>query len=527
MKVLIPTSGIGSRLGELTKYTNKALVRIGKKPALSHIIESYPENTDFVIMIGHYGQHIRDFISLAYPKLNVEYVVNEHTHGLGASLGRSMLEARDILGCPFIFHACDTLVNGPIPKPDNNWIGVYGGSDTTHYASWKVCDGKLCFSEKGATQADFLHIGLVGINDYKLFWDMLEGLYRSNPDNTTLNDCQTIEKMIEKGSEMELVEFKTWYDVGNAEALRRARQEFGSSLDDLDKVEESLFIFDKFVIKFFADGEIVKNRAKRGKILEGFVPKMEGVVGNFYRYEFVPGDLYSHTVQPNALDFKQFLEWVENSFWREEKEVDDAEFKKVCRSFYFNKTQKRIDQFLKSNNLVDSEHIINGERVPTVKELLDRVDFDRLSDGLQSRFHGDFILDNILKTKDGFSLIDWRQDFGGLLRGGDRYYDLAKMNHNLTVNHSVINRNLFTIESNGNNVRVEIMRPSNLVECQNIFFEFFRKYKYDIRKVRFLTAIIWLNMSPLHHYPFNHFLYYFGKLNLWRALKENDIARKI
>ena len=41
-KVLITTSGIGSRLGNLTKYTNKCLVRVGKKPTLSYIIESYP-----------------------------------------------------------------------------------------------------------------------------------------------------------------------------------------------------------------------------------------------------------------------------------------------------------------------------------------------------------------------------------------------------------------------------------------------------------------------------------------------------
>ena len=33
-KVLITTSGIGSRLGDLTTYTNKCLVRIGNKPAI-------------------------------------------------------------------------------------------------------------------------------------------------------------------------------------------------------------------------------------------------------------------------------------------------------------------------------------------------------------------------------------------------------------------------------------------------------------------------------------------------------------
>ena len=40
--VLITTSGIGNRLGNLTKFTNKSLVRVGEKPSISYIIESYP-----------------------------------------------------------------------------------------------------------------------------------------------------------------------------------------------------------------------------------------------------------------------------------------------------------------------------------------------------------------------------------------------------------------------------------------------------------------------------------------------------
>ena len=66
-KVLITTSGIGSRLGELTDYTNKSLVRIGDKPAISLIIEKYPEDTEFVITLGHYGDYVKEFLRMVYP----------------------------------------------------------------------------------------------------------------------------------------------------------------------------------------------------------------------------------------------------------------------------------------------------------------------------------------------------------------------------------------------------------------------------------------------------------------------------
>ena len=84
-KVLITASGLGSRLGNLTKFTNKGLVRIGKKPALSYIIESYPDK-------------------------KITYVPVENYDGEGSSLLYSMSLCKDELQCPFIFHACDTVV---------------------------------------------------------------------------------------------------------------------------------------------------------------------------------------------------------------------------------------------------------------------------------------------------------------------------------------------------------------------------------------------------------------------------------
>lgn len=62
-----------------------------------------------------------------------------------------------------------------------------------------------------------------------------------------------------------------------------------------------------------------------------------------------------------------------------------------------------------------------------------------MSSAIEQRgFHGDFILDNLLKTGMIYVRFDWRQSFGGLLKSGDIYYDFSKLNHNLTVNHEII-----------------------------------------------------------------------------------------
>jgi hypothetical protein len=39
-------------------------------------------------------------------------------------------------------------------------------------------------------------------------------------------------------------------------------------------------------------------------------------------------------------------------------------------------------------------------------------------------------------------------------------------------------------------------------------------------EVKTLTSIIWINMAPLHEYPFNNFLFNFGKYNLYKNLKQ-------
>lgn len=517
-KVLITTSGVGQRLGEITKYTNKALVRIGKKPAISYVIEAYPADTDFVVTIGYFADQVKEFLSLAYPDRNIEYIEVDNYVGPGSSLGYSMLQAKKSLQCPFIYHAVDTLVSESIPAPDTNWVGVYNGDDTSQYASWQDGNGgKLIFGDKGAIDFDYIHIGLVGIHDYKEFWKDLESLYKSNPGDESLNDCRVIVEMIEKGNLFSLKEFPQWHDIGNTAALQRAREEAVDHFDNLDKLEEAVFIFDDFVIKFFFDENIAQERVERAHSLSGLVPPLEGVTKHFYKYTYIKGDLYANVAAPS--DFVQFLDWAKENLWHDVHEVDDVSFKRACKDFYLDKTKKRVAQFLEANNLTDEEHIINGERVPSISDMLSHIDFDWLTDTTQSQFHGDFIIDNVVKTPDGYCLIDWRHNFGGLLNAGDRYYDLSKLNHNLTVNHELVNENLFSVsvDTNGN-VFCEILRKNNLVECQQTLFDFVEREGYDAKKIRLLTGIIWLNMSPLHHHPFNLFLYYFGKLHLWKAI---------
>jgi hypothetical protein len=213
------------------------------------------------------------------------------------------------------------------------------------------------------------------------------------------------------------------------------------------------------------------------------------------------------------------LNWSKENLWVESRDLDTKEFHEICRMFYMSKTLDRVEKFMKNSSFEESFSRINGIEIPSIYKLLETIDFESLSHGTQTRFHGDFILDNIIQTDEGFKLIDWRQDFGGNLNSGDMYYDLAKLNHSLVVNHEIVNQNQFKIEISENVIRCEILRKHELVECKVILNQFLEDNGLDAQKVEILTSLIWLNMAALHHHPFNLFLFNFGKLNLWRAVQ--------
>ena len=520
-KVLITASGLGQRLGELTKFTNKALIRIGKKPVISRIVESYDSNIHFVVTLGYFGNQVKDFLRLAYPDRKFTFVDVDKFQGEGSSLGYSMLQAKRYLQCPFVFHASDTIVTEKIPSPTSNWNGGSKGSGSAMYSTFNIFkNGVQLINDKGAIEYEYIHIGLVGIKDYKSFWYFLESIYHANPLDPSLNDCKVINLMIGSGKYFAVKEFKTWIDIGNIDSLNEAKKKLGDNFSNLDKSEESIYIFDKFVIKFYFDESIIDQRIKRAKLLKSLVPQIEAGEGNFLRYKFVEGDLYSRVV--NTSDFSKFLQWCKKKLWIKKAPVPAGEFKKICKKFYLDKTKERIDKLMTINKLEDRVDIINGQKVPKISNLLKNIDFDMLSGGEQRQIHGDLVLDNIIKTRNEYKLLDWRQNFGGLLESGDIYYDLAKLNHNLTVNHDIVNKNLFTFSKNenGDGIFVDILRSDNLLSCQKLLSDFIGKEGLDKNRVQLLTPLIWLNMSPLHNHPLNLFLYYFGRLKLYEILKE-------
>jgi NDP-sugar pyrophosphorylase family protein len=519
-KVLITTSGLGSRIGNITKFSNKSLVRVGDKPMLSHIIESYPEDVDFVITLGHYGSHVKQFLQMAYPDKKIQYVEVDNYSGEGSSLLYSISLCESHLQQPFIFHACDTLLSSDyITKInfDSDWSIGCKVANNSSYRTINTIGNKISsINEKGETSFDFAYVGVSGIKSYDLFWKILKDILQKN-NSTELSDCHVIQKMLYE-KQFQLINVDKWYDIGNVDSLNQTKLNFPPSIYVLDKEDENIFILNNSVIKFFHNKKICSDRIARCNYLGSLIPELLSSSENFYQYRYVEADLLSDVNDLNK--FKSLLEWSKDNIWIKKDNPDKEEYLNNAISFYKDKTVLRIESFLSKYNIKDSKDVINGIEIPTIKELLDQIDFQSIVGEYPTGFHGDFILDNILINDDKFTLIDWRQDFNGMIESGDMNYDLAKLNHNLILNHSVLANNHFNIDID-DNIHCDVFVKKSLIDCKRILKSFCLKNNIDFNNIELLTSLIWINMSPLHEHPLDLFLYYFGKYNLSLCLKNH------
>ena len=148
------------------------------------------------------------------------------------------------------------------------------------------------------------------------------------------------------------------------------------------------------------------------------------------------------------------------------------------------------------------------------------MDWDWLTDGIPCRFHGDYHFENILYDSqiDKFKFIDWRQNFGKLIDSGDIYYDLAKLLHGLIISHELIAKDEYSAVWTDNKIEFDFTRKQKLVECEKYYYLWLADNGYDVKKVKVLTALIYLNIAALHHFPYVLVLYALGKQMLYDSL---------
>jgi len=517
MLVIIPSAGIGSRLELHTKNFNKSMIQLGDCPVISRIIDSYPPFARFVVITGYKGEHIEEYLRLVYPKKKIKFARVKLYDGPGSGLTHSLSKALKFINEPFFFHANDTIFTDKNFYYNINKDTMFlhrDNCDTMKFATveinknYKKIHNKLSYLRK-----DYYNYTGVGfVFNYKRFKSLIKNSKQNQGELEyfkSLDSNNIIYKFI-----------KGWYDIGSKETKEKAENFFSNNKNILPKYDQGIFFKKKKVYKFFTNPNIIKKRYIRSKILKPHVPKLLHKTKYFYTYNFQKGTIFSR-LKNKKKEFSKLLNWLNRSFW-EKKSLSNLKymsFEQKCNSFYYEKSLSRINFLYEKNNIYDQVEKINNVKTPKISKLFELINWRELNSGIPTTFHGDLHFENIIKTKNKIKLLDWREDFSDIKNYGDIYYDLAKINHGLIIDHSIIKKSKFNVKTSKKSIKINFLQSQENKDCQKIFFRFIKQSNYSVKKVKILTALIFLNIAGLHHYPYSIFLYYLGKKLLNESLK--------
>ena len=501
--VFIAAAGLGSRLGDLTKNINKAMLPINNKAIISHVIEKFPKDYEFIIALGYKGKELKQYCELAHPDHKFTFVTVDKYEGGNSGPGYSALQCKEYLQRPFYFTVADCIITSKMPHLDGNWLGTYPTGYPERYSTVKVDKDNniLDFSDRGTDGYENAFIGLASIWDYSIFWSELEA-------NIEKGEIVPAFKNTDKYPSFKAKQLE-WLDTGNLDDLNKTKQFLDENPLSLYKLtDEITYKVDNF-LKFSPNISLIENKAKRAKILKDLLPYEVTSTDNFIKYNWMHGStLYQYNSPYLYLDFLNTLKA------NIDKSVTYQGDKSLFDEFYGTKTAKRVSTFVErfGTSYLSQQYIINGTQYRDLGSILSSIKVTQFYDNpLYNLFHGDLQFDNIIYNPSfkKFTYIDWRESFGGSTEGGDLYYDLAKLYGGSIIPYNLMKEeDSVTIEEGSTVVTYSYDTSEELTSFRESYERWIIKNGYDLDKVKLITGLIFLNMSPLHDDKFGKMLWF-------------------
>jgi len=226
MTVIIPLAGYGTRLRPFTYETPKPLMQVAGDTVIGWIFKSLSllDVSRFVLVVGYKGDEIKEWINKNYSKLNIKWVIQEDTEGLGHAVwlaGKDIIEDEDVL-----IYLGDTIFDvswDKIEYKDKNLIAVKEVKNPNRFGIVKIQNGKIIdVVEKPENPPSNLAIvGLYYINRWGDFFPFLDKII--NEKIKTKDEYQLTDglRMMLKKDNILLEPFsvQNWFDCGTKESF--------------------------------------------------------------------------------------------------------------------------------------------------------------------------------------------------------------------------------------------------------------------------------------------------------------------
>lgn len=465
-------------------------------------------NNDDLKLIGYIDKILKRIFNITIVKVDKN---NSIIHSLysGILAGDNTLPVRVILG--------DTLIESSL---DNSLDVIYTAKVEDLYFSqnWCCVDDNLHFYDKIENlnlENKQIVIGCYSFSDFNLIQSCCDEAIKEN-----LLEISDVLYKYNKNKKLSLKQVFDWNDLGHTSGLAKAKsnlynaRSFNSIQIDCDK------------------GVLIKSSTKIQKLKD-----------EFYWYKNIPQELQCYIPRVfdfNVIDSTAYLKQelygyptLQELFLSEVMNIEDwisiieklfiihknfelfnisADYESIYW-LYVTKTFDRINELINQNNdwsiLLNSQKIvINGKECLGFNSLIKLIEEKSLNLTNQKVFtiiHGDYCFSNILFDVSNytFKLIDPR---GRLNKDptiyGDPRYDIAKLRHSIVGYYDFIVNDLFSCKEAINKDTVffdyTIFVPQQYKKLKEVFDFFTKKYNFNIKEIKFIEAILFLSMIPLH-----------------------------
>ncbi|MUT65003.1 nucleotidyltransferase family protein [Paenibacillus sp. NEAU-GSW1] len=222
--VVLMAGGLGSRLGELTRDCPKPLLKVGSKPILEGILETFIANGfyRFMISVNYKAEMIMDYFGDG-SKWGVEIIYIQESKRLGTAGALSLL--------PFIPDKPIIVMNGDLLTKVNFQQLLDFHMETkasatmcvreyefqVPYGVVKVDNSRLQSIEEKPVQRFFISGGIYVISPNALQYI---------PDNTFYDMPSLFDKLLQLGAETSAFPIREyWIDIGRMDDFERANSE--------------------------------------------------------------------------------------------------------------------------------------------------------------------------------------------------------------------------------------------------------------------------------------------------------------
>jgi glucose-1-phosphate thymidylyltransferase len=228
---VILAGGKGTRLGELTKVTNKHLLPVGPYPMVYHPLKKMTGAGLKEIMLVSGTEHMGDFVELFGSgkdyNCRLTYRVQDEAGGIAQALGLAELfctGARSvvILGDNIFLDPLRPMLVDADKHPDWAWVAIKRVPDPNRYGVAELADGKvLSIEEKPAKPKSDYAVAGIYVYPPDVF-EVIRALKPSGRGELEITDVNR--HYLQKGRLGYSVFNGYWTDAGTPDSLAHANQ---------------------------------------------------------------------------------------------------------------------------------------------------------------------------------------------------------------------------------------------------------------------------------------------------------------